>query len=84
MTLRVLEEAIQRFPGCCIVVSHDRYLLDRLCTHVLVFEGEGKIDFLEGNYADYEAWKESRGEKARGEKASAAAKGGAHRKFTLD
>ena len=80
MTLRVLEEAIQRFPGCCIVVSHDRYFLDRLCTHMLVFEGEGKIDFLEGNYADYETWKESRGEKA----TAAAAKGGAHRKFTRD
>jgi sulfate-transporting ATPase len=80
MTLRVLEEAIQRFPGCCIVVSHDRYFLDRICTHMLIFEGEGKIDYLEGNYADYETWKESRGEKA----TAAAAKGGAHRKFTRD
>ncbi len=78
MTLRVLEEAIQRFPGCCVVVSHDRYFLDRICTHMLIFEGEGKVDFLEGNYADYEAWKESRGEKA----TAAAAKGGAHRRFT--
>jgi sulfate-transporting ATPase len=80
MTLRVLEEAIQRFPGCCIVVSHDRYFLDRICTHMLVFEGEGKTDFLEGNYADYESWKESRGEKA----TAASAKGGAHRRFTRD
>ena len=80
MTLRVLEEAIQRFPGCCIVVSHDRFFLDRVCTHMLVFEGDGKIDYLEGNYADYEQWKEARGEKA----TAAAAKGGAHRRLTRD
>ena len=80
MTLRVLEEAIQRFPGSCVVVSHDRYFLDRLATHILVFEEDGKTDFLEGNYADYEAWKESRGEKA----TAAAAKGGAHRRLTRD
>jgi ATP-binding cassette ChvD family protein len=80
MTLRVLEEAIQRFAGSAIVISHDRYFLDRICTHMLVFEGDGKTDFLEGNYADYEAWKESRGEKA----TAAASKGGAHRRFTRD
>jgi ATP-binding cassette ChvD family protein len=80
MTLRVLEEAIQRFPGSCVVVSHDRYFLDRIATHILVFEGEGRTDFLEGNYADYEAWKESRGEQA----TAAAARGGAHRRLTRD
>ena len=80
MTLRVLEEALQRFAGSAIVVSHDRYFLDRICTHMLVFEGDGKTDFLEGNYADYEAWKEARGEKA----TAAAAKGGAHRRFTRE
>jgi sulfate-transporting ATPase len=80
MTLRVLEEAIQRFAGSVIVVSHDRYFLDRICTHMLVFEGDGKTDYLEGNYADYETWKEARGEKA----TAAASKGGAHRKFTRD
>jgi ATP-binding cassette ChvD family protein len=79
-TLRTLEEAIQHFPGSCIVVSHDRFFLDRIATHILVYEGEGKTDFLEGNYADYETWKESRGEKA----TAAAAKGGAHRKLTRD
>jgi ATP-binding cassette ChvD family protein len=80
MTLRVLEEAIQRFAGSAIVVSHDRWFLDRICTHMLVFEDEGKTDFLEGNYADYEAWKEARGEKA----TAAAARGGAHRRFTRE
>jgi ATP-binding cassette ChvD family protein len=77
MTLRVLEEAIQRFAGSAIVVSHDRYFLDRVATHILVFEGDGKTDFLEGNYADYEAWKASRGERA----TAAQAQGGAHRRF---
>jgi ATP-binding cassette ChvD family protein len=80
MTLRVLEEAIQRFPGSCVVVSHDRYFLDRIATHILVFEEEGRTDFLEGNYADYEAWKEARGEQA----TAAAARGGAHRRLTRD
>jgi len=77
MTLRVLEEAIQRFAGSAVIVSHDRYFLDRVATHILVFEGDGKTDFLEGNYADYEAWKEGRGEKA----TAAQAQGGAHRRF---
>lgn len=53
-TLRALEEAILNFPGCAIVVSHDRWFLDRICTHLLAFEGDSKAVFIEGNYHDYE------------------------------
>ena len=53
-TMRVLEEAINEFPGCVMVISHDRYFLDRICTHLLIFEGEGKLRWFEGNFADYE------------------------------
>ena len=54
-TLRALEEGILAFPGCAIVVSHDRWFLDRICTHILAFEGESKVVWHEGNYTDYEA-----------------------------
>lgn len=54
-TLRALEEAILNFPGCAIVISHDRWFLDRVCTHLLAFEGESHVVFIEGNYTDYEA-----------------------------
>jgi len=54
-TLRALEEAILNFPGCAIVISHDRWFLDRVCTHLMAFEGESQITFIEGNYSDYEA-----------------------------
>ncbi len=54
-TLRALEEAILNFPGCAIVVSHDRWFLDRICTHLMAFEGDSQITFIEGNYSDYEA-----------------------------
>ncbi|CAM2941518.1 energy-dependent translational throttle protein EttA [Legionella worsleiensis] len=54
-TLRALEEAILNFPGCAIVISHDRWFLDRICTHLLAFEGDSQITFFEGNYSDYEA-----------------------------
>ena len=54
-TLRALEEGLLAFPGCAIVVSHDRWFLDRICTHILAFEGESKVFFHEGNYSDYEA-----------------------------
>lgn len=54
-TLRALEDAIMNFPGCVIVVSHDRWFLDRICTHLLAFEGESQVTFIEGNYSDYEA-----------------------------
>ena len=53
-TMRVLEEAINQFSGCVLVISHDRYFLDRICTHLLIFEGEGRIRWFEGNFADYE------------------------------
>jgi energy-dependent translational throttle protein EttA len=54
-TLRALEDAVLNFPGCAIVVSHDRWFLNRICTHLLAFEGDSKVVFIEGNYQDYEA-----------------------------
>lgn len=54
-TLRSLEDAILNFPGCAIVISHDRWFLDRVCTHLMAFEGDSQIVFMEGNYSDYEA-----------------------------
>lgn len=54
-TLRALEEAILNFPGCAIVISHDRWFLDRICTHLMAFEGDSQVVFVEGNYTDYEA-----------------------------
>jgi len=54
-TLRALEEAILDFPGCVVVISHDRWFLDRIATHMLAFEGDSKVVWFEGNYADYEA-----------------------------
>ncbi len=53
-TLRALEEAILNFPGCAIVISHDRWFLDRICTHLMAFEGDSQITYFEGNYSDYE------------------------------
>jgi ATPase subunit of ABC transporter with duplicated ATPase domains len=53
-TLRALEEALLAFPGTVIVVSHDRWFLDRIATHILAFEGESEVVFHEGNYSDYE------------------------------
>jgi len=53
-TLRNLEEAILNFSGCVLVISHDRFFLDRICTHLIVFEGEGKLKWFEGNFKDYE------------------------------
>ena len=53
-TLRALEEALLNFPGCVIVVSHDRWFLDRICTHLMAFEGDSKVTVVEGNYTDYE------------------------------
>ncbi|MCC6964461.1 MAG: energy-dependent translational throttle protein EttA [candidate division Zixibacteria bacterium] len=54
--LRNLEEAIQNFTGCVMVISHDRFFLDRVCTHLLIFEGEGQVRWFEGNYREYEDW----------------------------
>lgn len=53
-TLAALEEAIERFPGCAVIISHDRWFLDRLATHILAYEGEGVVTWFEGNYEDYE------------------------------
>lgn len=59
-TLRALEEGLLAFPGCAIVVSHDRWFLDRICTHILAFEGESQVIWHEGNYTDYEAARKKR------------------------
>lgn len=56
-TLRALEEGLEDFAGCAVVVSHDRWLLDRICTHILSFEGDGNVVFYEGSYSDYEDYK---------------------------
>jgi ATPase subunit of ABC transporter with duplicated ATPase domains len=53
-TLRALEEALLSFPGCAVVISHDRWFLDRIATHMLAFEGDSTVVWFEGNYADYE------------------------------
>jgi ATP-binding cassette ChvD family protein len=59
-TLRALEEALLDFAGCAVVISHDRWFLDRIATHILAFEGDSKVVWFEGNYADYEADKHRR------------------------
>ena len=56
-TLRALEEGLEDFAGCAVVVSHDRWFLDRICTHILSFEGDGKVVFYQGSYSDYEDYK---------------------------
>lgn len=53
-TLRALEEALENFAGCAVVISHDRWFLDRICTHILAFEGDSQVYFFEGGYSDYE------------------------------
>ena len=59
-TLRALEEGLEAFAGCAIVISHDRWFLDRICTHILAFEGDGQVFFFEGSYSDYEVNKAKR------------------------
>ena len=59
-TLRALEEALLDFAGCAIVISHDRWFLDRIATHMLAFEGEGHVEWFEGNFEEYEADKKKR------------------------
>ena len=54
-TLRALEEALLSFPGCAVVISHDRWFLDRVATHIMAFEGDSHVEWFPGNYADYEA-----------------------------
>ena len=59
-TMRALEEALENFAGCAVVISHDRWFLDRICTHILAFEGESRVTWFEGNYSDYEADRRAR------------------------
>ncbi|HUE83722.1 MAG TPA: energy-dependent translational throttle protein EttA [Pyrinomonadaceae bacterium] len=59
-TLRALEEALENFAGCAVVISHDRWFLDRIATHILAFEGDSKVVWFEGNYSDYEADRKER------------------------
>src|SRR5262249_48070253 len=63
--LRMLEDAIQSFGGCMLLISHDRFFLDRVCTHLLVFEGDGQVRWFEGNFREYEtARRKELGDKA--------------------
>jgi sulfate-transporting ATPase len=59
-TMRALEEALENFAGCAVVISHDRWFLDRIATHILAFEGESRVRWFEGNYSDYEADRRAR------------------------
>ena len=54
-TLRALEEGLENFAGCAVIISHDRWFLDRVCTHILAFEGDSKVYWFEGGYSEYEA-----------------------------
>lgn len=53
-TMRALEEALDNFAGCAVIISHDRWFLDRVCTHILAFEGNGSVYFFEGSFSEYE------------------------------
>ena len=53
-TMRALEEGLENFAGCAVVISHDRWFLDRICTHILAFEGDSQVYFFEGGYTEYE------------------------------
>ena len=59
-TLRALEEGLDNFAGCAVIISHDRWFLDRVCTHILAFEGDSQVYFFEGSYSDYEENKKKR------------------------
>ncbi len=59
-TIRALEEGLDGFAGCAVVVSHDRWFLDRIATHILAFEGDSQVVFFDGNYSEYEANKKMR------------------------
>ena len=60
-TLRALEEGLENFAGCAVVISHDRWFLDRVASHILSFEGDSKVVFYEGSYSEYEEWKKAQG-----------------------
>ena len=59
-TMRALEDALENFSGCVVVISHDRWFLDRIATHILAFEGDSKVVWFEGNYSEYEADRKKR------------------------
>ena len=59
-TLRALEDGLDNFAGCVLVISHDRWFIDRLATHILSFEGDSTVEFFEGNYSDFERLKKER------------------------
>jgi len=59
-TLRALEEGLESFAGCAVIISHDRWFLDRVCTHILAFEGDSQVVYFEGGYTDYEENKKKR------------------------
>jgi sulfate-transporting ATPase len=59
-TLRALEEALDNFAGCAVIISHDRWFLDRVCTHILAFEGDSNVYYFEGGFSDYEENKKKR------------------------
>jgi ATPase subunit of ABC transporter with duplicated ATPase domains len=56
-TLRALEEGLENFAGCAVVISHDRWFLDRIATHIIAFEGDSQVRFFEGNFSEYEEFK---------------------------
>ena len=58
--MRALEEGLETFAGCAVVISHDRWFLDRIATHILAFEGESTVVFYDGNYSEYEADRKAR------------------------
>jgi ATP-binding cassette subfamily F protein uup len=74
MTLQVLEEYLQQFKGCVIVVSHDRYFMDKIAEHLLVFEGAGRVTNFPSSYSDYMEWKVLKEDQEKAEAAAAAAK----------
>jgi len=59
-TLRALEEALENFGGCAVVISHDRWFLDRIATHILAFEGDSQVAYFHGNWSEYEADRKAR------------------------
>jgi ATPase subunit of ABC transporter with duplicated ATPase domains len=59
-TLRALEEALENFAGCAVIISHDRWFLDRICTHILAFEGDSQVYWFEGTFSEYEENKKKR------------------------
>ncbi len=59
--MRALEDALISFAGCAVVITHDRWFLDRVATHILAFEGDARLHWTEGNYSDYEAERQRRG-----------------------